>query len=453
MGDARTTVGTGAVLVLAACLGALSAPAVRAELEVGVAKADITPPVGGAMYGYGARGDNVATGVHDRLWAKALVARAGGTSVAFVTLDLGAFEKDRTQRVKDAVRRETGIENLVLVASHTHSAPTYQPDFPDAERPYAAAAEAAIAGAVAEAAAGLRPARFAVGWGRVEEGHNRRLRLPDGSIEMLWGNRERRPTSPVDYALGVVAFRTLAGEPLATWIGFQCHPVVLGPENLEISADYPGVMTARVDAEIGGVAMFLQGAAGDINPFWDKTPPAEGGFEQVAAMGEKLADEVVRVVRRMPPAGDVASISFRSREVPLAPRWDLDDPAVEAAFRANEFGWIFDRYRARFARESRAEVTTTLFGDRLALASFPGEFFVEHGLRLRQQSLVPDTLFVGYANGALAYFPTLRAAAEGAYGGKEATLVEVGAGEKLVSLALEALHRQLGKLSDVPTFD
>ena len=33
-----------------------------ADLRVGVAKVDITPPVGGAMYGYGARGTNVSTG-------------------------------------------------------------------------------------------------------------------------------------------------------------------------------------------------------------------------------------------------------------------------------------------------------------------------------------------------------------------------------------------------------
>ena len=61
------------VLVLA-----LAASSVSADLRVGVAKVDITPPVGGAMYGYGARGANVSTGVHDRLWAKVLVVEAGG---------------------------------------------------------------------------------------------------------------------------------------------------------------------------------------------------------------------------------------------------------------------------------------------------------------------------------------------------------------------------------------
>ena len=44
-----------------------------------------------------------------------------------------------------------------------------------------------------------------------------------------------------------------------------------------------------------GIRSQVQGAAGDINPFFDKTPPDEGGFEQVEAMGRALAEEVIRV--------------------------------------------------------------------------------------------------------------------------------------------------------------
>jgi hypothetical protein len=423
-----------------------------AALRVGVAKADMTPPIGGAMYGYGARGDNVSTGVHDALWAKVLVLEAAGEQTALVSLDLGAFEKARSRRVNAAVREATGIEHTLLVASHTHSSPTYEDDFPSAAAPWVLEAEQRIVAAVAEARSNLQPARMAIGWGRVEEGHNRRLVRPDGTVHMMWGNRDRVPTSPVDYAVAVVAFDSPDGEALATLVNFTCHPVVLGPENLEISADYPGAMMARIEREVGGQAMFLQGAAGDINPFWDKTAPADGAFEQVAEMGEALAVEVLRVRDDLDDWSDIERLSLRSEEVRLGPRWDLESPAVEEAFRRNEFGWIFERYRVRFRDERDAEVNTLLLDDVLAIAAFPGEFFVEHGLRLKQQSMVRNTIFVGYTNGALGYFPTIRAAAEGGYGGKEATLVEVGAGEKLVSRALVNLHHQLGKLSDVPVF-
>lgn len=441
----RRALGWGLVAMVAAL-------PVGAELRVGVAKADITPPLGGAMYGYGARGDNVSTGVHDRLWGKVLVVAAGESQIALVTLDLGAFEKDRTRRVVEGVRAMTGIEQTLLIASHSHSSPTYEPDFPAPDAPYARAAEERIVQAVAEAQGRLAPARLAVGWGRVEEGHNRRHVLADGSVEMMWGNRERKPTSPVDYSLAVIAFDTPAGEPVATLINFACHPVVLGPENLEFSADYPGAMMARVEEATGAQAMFVQGAAGDINPFWDKTPPSEGAFEQVVAMGEKLAAEVLRVRGALGSFSDVERLSLVSEEVRLGPRWDLEAPAVEQAFRENEFGWIFERYRERFRRERDAEINTLLFDDRLAIGTFPGEFFVEHGMRFKQQSMVRDTIFAGYSNGMLGYFPTIRAAAEGGYGGKEATIVEVGAADRLINRALVHLHHQLGKLSDVPRF-
>jgi hypothetical protein len=250
----------------------------------------------------------------------------------------------------------------------------------------------------------------------------------------------------------VIAIDGADGRPIATLVNFACHPVVLGPENLEISADYPGAMMAKVEAAGGGQAMFVQGAAGDINPFWDKTAPADGGFEQMKKMGETLAAEVLRVRGALRDAADVARLAVRTETVQLGPRWNLDDPEVEAAFRRNEFGWIFERYRARFPLERDAELSVVLFDDRLAIGFFPGEFFVEHGLRFKRESRVKDTVFAGYTNGALGYFPTIRAAAEGGYGATEATIVEVGAGERLVSRALIDLYSLLGKLPAIPSF-
>ena len=431
----------------------LSAIAVRplgAEFRVGTAKADITPPIGSRMYGYGARATNVSTGVHDPLFAKALVVSDGTVEVALVTLDLGSFGADNTRRVRELVRRELDLDGVLLIASHTHSAPAFDSSFPDPDAPWLSFMEEMAARAVVEAHGRLQPARLAVGWGRVEEGHNRRNVLPDGSVEMMWGNRERLPTSPVDHSVAVVAFDSPDGAPLATLVNFACHPVVLGPENLEISADYPGAMMAMVEETTGGQAMFVQGAAGDINPFWDKTPPSEGGFEQMERMGRTLGAEVIRIRNGLVSFSQPASLSLRRETVPLEARWDLEDPDVQEKFRSLGGEALLQRYRTRFADEHEAEIDTLLVGNSLALATFPGEFFVEHGLRLKQGSMIENTLFVGYGNGALAYFPTIRAAAEGGYGGREATIVEVGAGEKLVSRALVNLHYQAGKLRLVP---
>ncbi len=418
----------------------MAAPA-GAELRVGVAKADVTPPPGVRMYGYGARGEHVSTGVHDPLYAKAIVLTDGQRTAAWVTMDLGYADKPLTSDIRAAVSAALGFDDVFLTSSHTHSGPTFVPDFPSAANPWIQELRRKVTAAIVEAHGALQPARLGVGWGRVDLGHNRRRVRADGTVEMLWENRRGIPTSPVDKSVAVVAFDTPAGEPIATLVNLAIHPVVLGPENLEYSADYPGAMMAVVERGVGGQAMFLQGAAGDINPFWDKTSLADGAYEQMRSMGETIGAEVVRVRKELLFA-DVDSIALGVERVQISPRWDIDDPAIRAGVRRD--------YVERFGREGEAEVKTLLIGSDLALASFPGEFFVEHGLRLKDESVVINTLFVGYSNGHLGYFPTIKAAAQGGYGAGSSTIVEVGAGELLVNRALINLAYLSGQVSRTP---
>ena len=200
-------------------------------------------------------------------------------------------------------------------------------------------------------------------------------------------------------------------------------------------------MMAWVEEHGGGQAMFLQGAAGDINPFWDKTSLVDGAFEQMQRMGETIGGEVVGV-RSTLTFLEIDTIAVGVERVPISPRWDIDDPAIRAGVRRD--------YVERFGREGVAEVRTLLIGSDLALASFPGEFFVEHGLRLKAESVVTNTLFVGYSNGHLGYFPTIKAAAQGGYGAGSSTIVEVGAGELLVNRALINLAYLSGQVSRIP---
>ncbi len=263
-------------------------PAV-AQLRVGVATVDITPPAGVRMYGYGARGPNVSTGIHDPLYAKAIVLSDGERTTAWVTMDLGYADKPLTRDVRASVSATLGLDDVFLSSSHTHSGPAFVEDFPSTAQPWVEDLRRKVTMAIVEAHDSLVPAQLGVGWGQVDVGHNRRRVRADGTVEMFWENRRGIPTSPVDKSVAVVAFDEPAGAPIATLINLAIHPVVLGPENLEYSADYPGAMMAWVEAHGGGQAMFLQGAAGDINPFWDKTPLADGAYEQMRQMGSREA--------------------------------------------------------------------------------------------------------------------------------------------------------------------
>ena len=443
------TIGT-AALVLA--LLAFMAPA-QAELRAGVATADITPPIGGEMAGYSARGAKVSTGVHDPLSARALVLSDGEDTLAIVTADLAGLRGDSIETVKRGIKDRANIDHLMLVCSHTHSGPTPRRDFPSKEKSWLQEAEQKIIDAVVRAKASMVPVTYGVGKGEVREGHNRRKVNPDGSVTMFWRNEERAPTAPVDYALGVIQFNKLGGQPLATLVNFTCHAVVLGPENLLISADYPGVLKALVEEAVGGTCLFANGACGDINPFMDKSDPKNGAFEEMAKMGRALAKETIRVVRSIKVhESNEVDLTVRAEIMPVKPRWDVTDTKVVEALAKKHGEAAVRSFLSRFEFPMKGELVTVTLGDDLAIVGLPGEFFVQHGLDLKARSVIPNSFAFGYCNGLLGYFPTINAAWQGGYGAREATIVEVGAGETFINRALVNLYYQTGRLREIPEF-
>ena len=394
------------------------------QLSAGTAKVEITGPIGSTMYGYGSRGSNLSKGMHDPLYARVLVLEDIRNKLAIVTLDLGYFKDKNTARVIEALPKSVGIDHLLLIASHSHSTPTNYDNFPSEEDPWIKQVEKKIANAIVEADKNKREATIGVGKGEVREGFNRRVIKANGDVFMMWRNAERLPTAPLDYELGVISIRS-GEDVIATLVNFTCHPVVLGPDNLLYSADYPGAMADYVNEKIGGQVMFLPGAQGDINPFEDKQPIDQGAFEQVKRLGHTIGKEVVRVSNRIIDFDSDSEIFVRKESIPLSKRSDINRENV--AF--------------------TAEINSVLIGDNIAFATFPGEFFVEHGLSLKSRSPIENTFFVGYTNDALAYFPTIHATTQGGYGAAERTDVEVGAGERLVNRALINLLYMAGKIN------
>jgi hypothetical protein len=116
------------------------------------------------------------------------------------------------------------------------------------------------------------------------------------------------------------------------------------------------------------------------------------------------------------------------------------------------YGPRFDNYISKVIKNNLAQctLTTLVVGNDLALVGMPGELFVQFQIALKTQSPVPNSFLVGYTNGYYAYFPTLRDAAAGGYGGKTATYIEPGAGERLTNEALITLYKMTGQLHDVP---
>ena len=97
-----------------------------------------------------------------------------------------------------------------------------------------------------------------------------------------------------------------------------------------------------------------------------------------------------------------------------------------------------------------------LLSNSIAIATIPGEPFVDLQIALRDKSEVANTFLFGYTFSAggewIGYAPTLKAAAEGGYGAGYSTNIEVGAGEAMIDRHIVNLFTMLGRLKKSPCF-
>ena len=450
-----------ALIVLALlCFGASSTQAAT-QFKAAVAKVDITPPAGLPMYGFFDRlkQNRVTTGTLDPLYARVLILETGDRRFALVTLDLGrTFSEPLLDQLRRQIRAAAGISFLMVTASHTHSGPNLLDEYPGGRPPaWERSAIQTIASTVLQASRHLVPAKIGTGVGEVEIGYDRRQVRPDGTVTMLWTDPGKQPSLPVDPTVLVMRIDDLQGKPLAIVVNYACHPVVLGSDNLQYSADFVGVMAHTVEAAFGGapICLFVQGADGDINPYYATTPLKDGALARRDWTGEQLGTEAARVAKIIQPGTPAhAAIDFRDDVLRFHMRWE--PRAFRQGLLAKYGPKIFEDHADLIAHDPPPDhldlhVTTLLLNREIALVGMPGEPFVNFQMDWRARCPVHAALFAGYANGYFDYLPTIAAAAEGGYGaGDSNTYVEVGAGERMLRQALVRIYEMLGKLSDAP---
>jgi neutral ceramidase len=433
-------------------------------LTAGLCRVVITPPIGSALTGFAGRGPS--EGVHDDLMATALAVADGQRGLALLALDLLYLPAGVVARIRAAVAERTGLapDAIHLLCSHTH----YGPDLgSDAEPPSEAVASyrddltRKVAGAVAAAWTGRHEVEVAVGSGASRIGVNRRERRPDGSIWL-----GQNPDGPVDRDLAVLRLDGADGAPVASVVGFACHPVCQGSRQTLISADYPGRMRAAAEALTGSPWVFVQGAAGNINPVH-----MEHGYEPARRLGNSLGAAVVQAYEEARPApGEIVATLRSELALPAMtfPTREMGHTAVESleaehrrltetGAAAGSLWWCEHRLkRARAMLASResgealppvpAEVSAFRVGP-LAAVTVPGELFCEIGMRIKATSPFSPTLIAGYANGSVGYLPTVAAYAEGGYEVTHACRVDPEAGAMIEAEA----GRLLATLAGVAT--
>lgn len=375
-------------------------------LRAAAAKVDITPEGSTWLSGYGPRKSD---GVLHRIYHRVLALDAGGTQLFLISSDLCLFSPGFYDSVMADLEKATGIgaKHVLWSVTHTHAAPEIGPpdmykallgrSDHDGDREYTRVATARLIEAVAKARGTLEPARIAFGTGSAVANINRRAKDVDGSVSI-----GLNPEGPVDRQIHVIRVTRRDGSPIALVANYAMHGTVMSGQNLKISGDGPGVVTEYLEEKIGGVALYVNGAAGNIAPIYSVYANERAGH--LSEFRVLLGDRILAAVARLGPGTEQAAIRHAEKIVETPRKPDLTWPEGLAAFERIEDGRPLVRVPLRFIRINDAIIWTA-----------PVEMFCEIAMAVREHSPFAHTIYFGYTNGWLGYLPTAQAFAEGGY--------------------------------------
>ncbi|MEI7011343.1 neutral/alkaline non-lysosomal ceramidase N-terminal domain-containing protein [Leptospira licerasiae] len=289
--------------------------------EAGMSKVDITgPPTGIMFWGYAQEGQK-GEGIHLRQFARALVIKdpKSGKVLAYVTAELGGVphevQRDVVARLKKEVDPNFNLANVLLNASHTHSAPAgffhyiqnsiYTTKFfPE----YYSVIVNGIFQAIKEAYSKKEIAQLLIGSATVEgAGVNRSLVAYQANPK----EERDRYNSDTDKTMIQISVNTRRGViGIVNWFGV--HTTNMTFDNHLVSTDNKGYASYLSETEAAKkgqkdfIAIFAQANEGDVTPNLNlnNTGPGKDMFESTKIIGERqylasskiLNDDKLRVL-------------------------------------------------------------------------------------------------------------------------------------------------------------
>jgi hypothetical protein len=375
-------------------------------LRAAAVKVDITPATPQWLMGYQAR---QSTGVHDPIYHRVLALDANGMQFYLIASDLCLFSPTLYDSVTQDLQKELGVDpsHVWWSVTHTHAAPEIGP--PDMykvllgrsdhewDRDYTALATRALIDAVRSARNKLEPARLAFGSGLSMANINRRARDVDGKISL-----GLNPDGPVDRTFNLIRVDRADGSPIALVANYAMHGTVMSGQNLKISGDAPGTVTAYLEDKLGGTVLYVNGAAGNIAPIYSVYPdPSSGHLSQFSVL---LGDRILAAVSALAPG--TSDVIMRTA-----------DTVVETP-RREGLAWPDELARYAGAGGTRPAVRLPIrflaLNDTI-IWSAPVEMFCEIALDVRGRSPFSRTFYFGYTNGWFGYLPTAKGFEEGGY--------------------------------------
>lgn len=456
-----------------------------AELQVGAASVDITPPKAVALWGqFGLR---LSTKPDTPLTANVVALTSGDAKTTFVSLDLLQLPEVFVKAIRDAVAAKDAsidVQNVVLTATHTHTAPVLQPGTPgipandqtmsvDETLTYLADK---ISDGIVAAWKNVAPGKMAYGLDRNSIGFGRRAVYANGTARM-YGNTNQPDFVNLegmdDDDVGSIFFFDRQDKLKAILVNATCPSQVVEGQSA-VNADYWLPVRENLKARYGDQIVVLGwgGAAGDISPrpLLHKAANARmralRGINEMqelarridlsvsqtfeAVQKEKSADPVLKhvAVTLQLPLNKISESQYQ--EALAAYNKVLEqvkkDPASapRVAFMARDWHHgVVKRYE-QLQKDPDAtypvEIHVVRLGD-VVVCSNPFELYCEYGIRIKARSKATQT-FILQMSGFGSYLPTARAQAAGSYSAiPQSNVIGPEGGQMLVDKTVEIIDR------------
>ena len=444
---------------------------------------NITPPVGGRLAGHFY--EILSTGIHDSLWARALVLKQGKEKFAFVFCDLIGLTQNISAEAREKASAKTGIpvKNILISAAHSHTGPLFygfQRSYfhneaiqttgvdPHEKTDYPDFLVLQLVRAIVSANAGLKPVEILSGIGHQKDlSFNRRYYMKNGPVLFNPGPLNpdiAGPAGPIDPSVGILLIRKPKSKEFTGGLTvFAMHADCMG--GTDISADYPYYLEEFLKSTFGKdfISAFALGASGDINDINVKIDQLIYSESNTKKIGETLGKTVASMLPKLRVITQ-PSMKMLSEKILLplqVPSFEQIDSAKElisnlykvsqtGAYLKNAGGESGDflkrvemsKYLFLKDRKPNVQVEVQVFrlDSHTAIVGLPGELFVELGLAIKKKSPFRNTIVMTVCNDKTSYIPTRKAFKEGSY---EVTnsIVKPGSGEILVKTALQLLKQ------------
>ena len=399
------------------------------KIKFGLGRRNINPELPISLAGYFNK--RMWDRVLDDIEVRAVALKSGGEYAAIIQFDLLCVNIRLYKAVEKEIRKlnlkNFSIKNILVCATHAHTAPDTGAD-PNSDE-YIKFAAAKAAEAFDEAASELAPGELLSG---MTQDHrflfNRRYWMKNGTVLTNPGKLNPdilRPEGDIDPQIPMLAIKTDEGLKLLI-TSIVNHTDTIG--GCGVSADWPGFMRRSLEPEMAPGAMVLPliGASGNINHFDVSTDMDQTRYAEAERIGTGYAETIRKYWDKL-EAVSGKGLSCHSRKVKSKPREidpvemaeakeivakypDIDvsspesvkDLTSEDLAKGTPFALKYFAVnllkQAKKSEKPEFLLTCIKFGDSAVIASLPSEPFVEIGLTLRK-SVFSDRLCLVSSHG------------------------------------------------------